>query len=122
MYADIEYKVVLYPIGFFVPQNCFPFQMVMLFSINILGHKQNNDFQNHGDVSPIYFRFKCCFYTKLRYEIGLQLNQILNYINVISNETLTNHWVISINSYETFQMYFIVIDFNLKKHGFLENF
>ena len=53
MYADIEYKVILYPIGFFVPQKCLPFQKVMLSLINILGHKQNNDFQNHGDVSPI---------------------------------------------------------------------
>ena len=43
---------------------------------------------------------------------------MLNYINFIATETLTNHWVVSIYSCETFQMYFIVIDFNLKKKDF----
>ena len=56
MYTDIECKVSLYPLGFVVPQKYLPFEMVILFSMNILGHKQNNDFQN----IMVFFSYPLC--------------------------------------------------------------
>ena len=56
MYTDIECKVSLYPLGFVVPQKYLPFEMVILFSMNILGHEQNNDFQN----IMVFFSYPLC--------------------------------------------------------------
>ena len=41
MHAKIKYKLSSFPGGFSVPQKCLPFEMVELFLMNKLEHKQN---------------------------------------------------------------------------------